>query len=214
MTAPSLHFAITQACRFGAAPRKSHYKAALRILRYAIDNVDKLRITYDRTLEHTGMYGFSDSEFASLDTATRRSFYGYVIYFCGAPITWACKQNKRATRGTAQAEYYALSFCADEVMAMRQFLTNIGYEEQLGGPTTIYCDNQSAIGNANGTMNPKGSKHIEMSYHLVRDYIEYKDVDVVFLPTALMVADIFTKSLLEAVFKKHAMRIQGMAQQR
>ena len=58
-------------------------------------------------------------------------------------------------------------------------------------------------------MNPKGSKHIEMSYHLVRDYIEHKDVDVVFLPTALMVADIFTKSLPKPIFDKHAAVLNG-----
>ena len=38
--------------------------------------------------------------------------------------------------------------------------------------------------------------------------------DVQRMSTDNMAADIFTKSLLEAVFKKHAMRIQGMAQQR
>ena len=38
--------------------------------------------------------------------------------------------------------------------------------------------------------------------------------DVQRMSTDNMAADIFTKSLLEAVFKKRAMRIQGMAQQR
>ena len=42
LTAPTLHFAVTQVCRFSSAPRKSHWRAAMRILKYAIDIKDKL----------------------------------------------------------------------------------------------------------------------------------------------------------------------------
>ena len=48
-----------------------------------------------------------------------------------------------------------------------------------------------------------------MSYHLVRDYIEHKDIEVVFLPTALTIADIFTKSLAKPTFDKHAAVLNG-----
>ena len=58
------------------------------------------------------------------------------------------------------------------------------------------------------------SKHIECKFHFVKKLSAKGVIDVQHMPTDQMVADIFTKSLLEAVFKKHAMRIQGMAQQR
>ena len=209
LTAPTLHFAVTQACRFSSAPRKSHWKAAIQILKYAIDNKDKLTITYDNTVEYKGMYAFSDSEFATQDPETRRSFCGWVIYFCGGPVLWTIKQNKRATRGTAQTEYYALSMCADEVMTMRELLKWMGYDELLGEATTIFCDNRSAIGNANGTMNPKASKHVEMNYHIVRDYVENRDIKVVFIRTDAMIADIFTKSLVRMLFEQHGKVLRG-----
>ena len=204
LTAPTLHFAVTQICRFGQTPRRSHWKAALRILRYAVDNKDLFTITYDRRVKHVGMYAFSDSEFATLDPITRKSFYGYAIFFCGGPIAWGSKQHKRATRSTTQAEYYALSICADEVMIMRQSIFALSQGKLLKGPTKIFCDNRAAIGNANGTMNPKASKHIELSYHLVRDYIENKDIQVQFIRTDAMVADILTKALVRVVYEQHS----------
>ena len=79
----------------------------------------------------------------------------------------------------------------------------------LGEATTIFCDNRSAIGNANGTMNPKASKHIEMNYHIVRDYIENRDIKVVFIRTDAMIADIFTKSLVRIVFEQHGKVLRG-----
>ena len=39
-------------------------------------------------------------------------------------------------------------------------------------------------------------------------------IDVQHMSTKEMVADIFTKGLLEPIFTKHAMRIQGMAPRR
>ena len=75
-------------------------------------------------------------------------------------------------------------------------------------------DNTTTIKLATSDDVSERSKHIESKFHFVKQLSAKGIIDVQHMPTDQMVADIFTKSLLEAVFTKHAMRIQGMAQQR
>jgi hypothetical protein len=42
------------------------------------------------------MEAYTDSEFAG-DKETTASVYGFVTFFCGAPISWKSKSNKSAT---------------------------------------------------------------------------------------------------------------------
>ena len=62
---------------------------------------------------------------------------------------------------------------------------------------TACYNNKNSIANANGTMRPEGRYHIGVIYHLLRGYIEHKNIEVVFLPTARMIADILTRSFAE-----------------
>ena len=39
-------------------------------------------------------------------------------------------------------------------------------------PTVIYCDNQSCIQLSVNHVFHDGSKHIEIRYHLIRDYVQ------------------------------------------
>jgi hypothetical protein len=62
--------------------------------------------------------GISDSEYAG-DTDTRISVYGYIIYFCGAPIAWKTKSGKSVTLLSTEAEYFALSDIVKEVIFVK-----------------------------------------------------------------------------------------------
>ena len=78
----------------------------------------------------------------------------------------------------------------------------------------IWQDNTTTIKLATSDDVSERSKHIECKFHFVKKLSAKGVIDVQHMPTDEMVADIFTKNLLEPAFKKHAMRIQGMAQQR
>ena len=47
------------------------------------------------------------------------------------------------------------------------------------------------------------AKHIDVKYHYVRQVIETKNMDVVYVPTGEMVADTLTKGLPKPAFEKH-----------
>ena len=50
----------------------------------------------------------SDSDIAN-DKETRLSVYGYIVFFCGVPITWKSKSMKSVVLSTTEVEYVAVS---------------------------------------------------------------------------------------------------------
>jgi hypothetical protein len=59
----------------------------------------------------------------------------------------------------------------------------------------IYCDNQSCIKLTENPVFHDRSKHIDIRYHSIRDYVQRGIVKLEFVPTDEQVADILTKAL-------------------
>ena len=195
VTRPDLYWAVTQCCRFMSNYRKSHWEAALRILAYWRDTKE-MGIEYSSDVKYKKLIAFSDSEFASADVETRKSFGGHCIFYCGAPILWGVVHHNRVAKSTGVAEYYSLSYTADQVMICRNILKELNSEEDsVNEPTVLFGDNQCANGIASYTINPKRCKHVEVTYHSVRGYIKDKEIEVKYIKTDKMIADIFTKPL-------------------
>jgi hypothetical protein len=62
-------------------------------------------------------------------------------------------------------------------------------------PTVIHCDNQSCIKLSENPVFHDRSKHIEIRYHFIRDWVHRGVVQLQFIPTDDQVADILTKAL-------------------
>ena len=81
------------------------------------------------TPEQKGSYfwlkGLSESDFWG-DKETRNSVYGFILYLCGAPISWRSKAGKSVTLSSTEAEYVAVSEFAKEVIFVKQVLESIG----------------------------------------------------------------------------------------
>jgi hypothetical protein len=69
-------------------------------------------------------------------------------------------------------------------------------------PTSLWCDNQSAIKLTKDPVQHQRRKHIELHMHFIRKLIHDQVIEVLFFPTEDQVVDIFTKSLTEAKFSK------------
>jgi hypothetical protein len=52
--------------------------------------------------------GISDSSFAE-DKDTTISVYGFVVYFCGAPVATKSKLGRSVTLSSTEAEHFAMS---------------------------------------------------------------------------------------------------------
>jgi hypothetical protein len=59
----------------------------------------------------------------------------------------------------------------------------------------IYCDNQSCIKLSKNPVFHDWSKHIEIRYHFIHDYVQRGVVELQYISTKEQVPDILTKAL-------------------
>eukprot|EP00253_Pinus_taeda_P029567 PITA_29567 len=145
------------------------------------------------------LVGFIDSDWAG-DPDDRKSTAGYVFTLGSGPITWACKKQAAISLSSAEAEYRGAVEASKEALWLREILSELGFEQQH--PTTLWCDNQSAIQLCKDPVQHQRSKHIELYMHFIRKLIHDHVLEVQYCSTDDQVADIFTKALTEAKFTK------------
>ena len=100
----------------------------------------------------------------------------------------------------------ALSEATQEVIFLRQLLTNLG--EPVKGPTPMYEDNEGYEALATNDITSANTKHIDIRHHFVRDLVKSKAIEKEFISTSEMLADILTKNTLPIEeHKKHTDRM-------
>ncbi|HSN66223.1 MAG TPA: reverse transcriptase domain-containing protein, partial [Fusibacter sp.] len=197
---PDISNAVRELSKVADGATKAHWKALMRAIKFVMDTENYgLRL---KPKVEKGFYleGISDSEYAG-DRDTRISVYGYILYFCGCPIAWKSKSGKSVTLSSTEAEYFATSEVAKEVIFAKQVLESIGIP--LSYPIEIKCDNIGAIYLANNHSTSQRTKHIDTRTHFVREFVEQEILKVVFVKSEDNEADIFTKNTTEELFRKH-----------
>ena len=71
------------------------------------------------------------------------------------------------------------------------------------GPATVYQDNQSTMALVkNGRSKSERTRHIAIRYFFMADRVASGEISVEYMPTGDMLADILTKPLQGALFKR------------
>lgn len=71
-------------------------------------------------------------------------------------------------------------------------------------PIIVNVDNIGAIYLANNSSTNQRTRHIDVRYHFVREYVEEGTVKIVFVQSKENIADIFTKNTSAATYLKHS----------
>ena len=94
---------------------------------------------------------------------------------------------------TAEAEYVATVEATSQSIWLRKIFKDMG--EKQSGPTTINCDNKSAIAMTKNPIHHSRTKHIAIKYHFIREAETNMKIRLEYCPTEDQIADIFTKAL-------------------
>jgi hypothetical protein len=217
-TRPDLSYAVGVLSRFMSQPTDKHFMAAKRVLRY-------LRGTYDHGIMYPckaeakiqGVQTYTETDFREMgvgrepvlklfsdadlggDFDKRRSTSGMVVTLHGRAVLWAAKLQTVVATSTAEAEYISASMAVKTALWVRKILSEIWGRAV---PMPLLCDNQSALQMM--TQHTSGyngrTKHIDLTYHFIRDRYHRGDISVMFVSSNEQMADAFTKALPGAAF--------------
>ena len=108
-------------------------------------------------------------------------------------ISWDSKKQPIVTLSSAKSEYVAATSAACQVAWMRRVLKDLSQNHQE--PTTIFCNNNSAIALSKNHVFHKRTKHMDIRFHFIRELVNNKETCLEFCKFKDQLADIFTKPL-------------------
>jgi hypothetical protein len=205
-TRPDIAFALGRLSQYMADPAEHHRHAIKGLLRYIRSTIaQKLRFGLSK---HRQLVLYSDADWTT-DRTDRKSVSGNVALLYRGPIIWkSTKQTSVATSST-ESEYIAMSQCGKSSQWIAQVIRDMGYPQYISkDPKTVDIrgDNQGALALVKNPHLHERSKHIDISYHFIRDLAEKARISVAYIPTGDMAADGLTKPLARVAFE----RFKGM----
>jgi hypothetical protein len=167
-----------------------------RIFRY-LRQAPKFGIWYS-TSSSLALRGFPDADFAGcrLDS---KSTSGTCQFLVSSLVSWSSRKQSSVAQSTTEAEYVAAASCCSQLLWITYTMSDFG-EEYTHVP--LQCDNTSAISIAKNPVLHSKTKHIEVTYHFLRDNVEKEKIALIHVPTHDQLADIFTKPLDQATFTR------------
>ena len=197
-TRPDIAFAVNFLSRYQHLANKELFEYSKRILRYLRSTLN-VKITYvvPEYVDRHSVRVFVDSDFAG-DSLDRKSTSGIFVLHYGNVIDWCVKKQNCVSLSSCEAEYVALSASGKEVLAWRNLFVELGVRIDT---IPVYCDSNAAIAVAN-TVESKRTRHIDVSYHHVRDLISKNIIYLQKVSSADQLADLLTKATTHTVFER------------
>lgn len=212
-TRPDLSFAISHLSQFCADPAEKHWTAVKRVFRYLNGTIDHgLWLSPSRQtdfknrviVQNSGktLEGYTDSDWAS--SHDRKSVGGYEFFFDGCLVSWASRKQTFVATSTMEAEYMAAANATKEAIWLANLTNELNSKARLylmpNAPVKIFCDNQAAIRVSKNPEDHKRAKHIDISFHFLRQRVALGQVDLQYISTNEMAADYLTKPLTPQKF--------------
>ncbi|KAK4381284.1 Retrovirus-related Pol polyprotein from transposon RE1 [Sesamum angolense] len=157
-----------------------------------------------QTTNNAKLVGYTDSDWAgSVDDM--KSTSGYTFSLGSGIFSWASKKQATVAQSSAEAEYIAAAATSNQAIWLRRILEDMGEKQEE--PTTIYCDNKSAIAITKNPVQHSRTKHIDIKYHSLREATTRGEIELKYCSTEEQLADIFTKALPRNKFEELRMKI-------
>ena len=90
-------------------------------------------------------------------------------------------------------QHVAATSAACEAVWVRRILADLRVGQD--DPTTLFCDNMSAIAMTKNPVFHSRTKHIEIRHHFIRELVDKGEIKLHFCKTGDQLADIFTKAI-------------------
>ena len=203
-TRPDIAHAVGLVSRFMSNPGKEHWCAVKWILRYLKGTTD-VGLLFGKG-SSLSVRGYVDADFAG-DIDNRRSTTGYVFTLAGGPVSWKSTLQATVALSTTEAEYMAATEAAKEALWLKGLIKELGF---LQGGVPLLCDSQSTICLAKNQVYHARSKHIDVRYHKIREWLNSEEIILKKVHTEENAADMLTKVVTVEKFK-HCLDLLNVA---
>lgn len=180
-----------------ANPNKTHFRALNRIWKY-LNNCPNLGAYYNCNNNNIlELRGYTDTDWGG-DIIGRKSTSSYLFLLNNNIISWLSILQKTVALSSCEAEYMAFKEAIKELIYLNNLtsyfsnLLNIPINNKT---PLLLTDSESALKLANNPEFHKRSKHIDITYHFIREAILEKKANLVYVSTKNQLADGFTKGL-------------------
>ena len=177
-TRPDICFAVNTLSQYMVEPRRVHWSVAKHVLRYLQGTVE-YGLDY-RQGSGVRLAGYTNSDWAGC-AVDRKSTSGCCFGLGSTVVSWLRRKQKSVSLSSTEAEYIAASQASCEAIWLRKMLVGL-FDLELR-PTVIHCDNQSCIKLTENLVFHDRSKHIEIRYHFIRDWVQRGAVKLEYVST-------------------------------
>jgi len=191
---PDIANAVRELTKVLDKPTPVALKEMKRVMKFVLDTEN-----YGLRIEPTSldnekwtMVRYSDSDKAG-DKDTRLSVSGFIISLLGVPISFKSKQQRSVALSSSEAEYVALSEAAKEIKFVYQILISMGLKVKT--PIVVRVVNVGATFMSEKMSTGKRTRHVDIRYKFVREFVEDKFLKIVFVKTTDNYADGMTKNI-------------------
>jgi hypothetical protein len=195
-TRPDISFVITKLGQFANNPGPLHWNALKRLLRY-LKSTAHYSITYHNrnasSADQAILSGMADSDFAS-DQDDCKSVSGYAFVLAHGALSWSAKRQTTVAQSTTESEYYGYNYAAREAVWLREMMSQF-YANSPQAATIISADNEGAIALSKDPKFHQRTKHIGVQWHYVRERVKDHDIELKYVHTSKLGADVLTKAL-------------------
>ncbi|KAK4407721.1 Retrovirus-related Pol polyprotein from transposon TNT 1-94 [Sesamum angolense] len=129
---------------------------------------------------------------------TRCSLIGFCVFLGDVFICWKTKKQCMVPLSSAKAEYRSMVTIVCELKWISYLLHDFGVSTI--DPIPFHCDNQVALHIMANTIFHERTKHLDIDYHIVRNFYNDGFIAPSFVCSKDQFADLFTKMLPGAVF--------------
>ena len=144
------------------------------------------------------LIGYSDNDNGG-NIDDKKNTFGQTFHLSTGVVSWALKRQSIVTLSSTEAEYVAAASTTWQDVWMRRILKDLSQNQQE--PTTIFCDNSSAIVLSKNHAFHKRTKHIDTRYHFIRELVNNKEICLEFCRSEDQLTNDFTKPLARDTFQ-------------
>ncbi|MBW0469796.1 hypothetical protein O181_009511 [Austropuccinia psidii MF-1] len=207
-TRPDIFFTKNQLSKYSLKPNQCHWNALKHLLHYLNGTKDKC-LVYKQKLIKEALTRWADADYAN-DKEDRKSITGYFILAFSNPICWLSKKQLVVAQSTTEAEYVAMNICSKQLQWLTFVFNDLGHASLQ---PILFNNNSGAVTISKQAFLNTNTKHIEVGYQYVRDFVIKNLIKVVQVSTNDMIADVLTKPLgvvkLQEVYKKLHLKDPG-----